>query len=979
MSQSKLRALAIFHDYLDLPDDQQSRMRESLSEHDPELLDALLSLVAASRSPSPLDVPAPEIASRWPVRSAREPASPDSRIGSVLGAWRIDRVVAEGGMGTVYEAHRADGQYEQRVALKCVRARSVSPSLLEAILVERRHLAALNHPGIAVLLDGGVDADAMPWFAMRFVEGVPIDTWCDARKSTVAERIRLVLQACSAIGYAHANGVVHRDIKPSNLLVTEAGQVQLVDFGISSLFSESGQADSPQVAFSRDYTAPEVVSGGAHGVASDMYGVGALLYQLLCASTPTSKSKLWPIMPGPASSEVKPLALMAAEATDEQARDRGERNSAALARRLSGDLSAIAAKAVAARPGDRYSSMHELAEELERYLTHRPVKARRRGFFYRAGKFVGRNPAAVLVSGALILALAGVTCVSVLHRLSAAREAEAAATVSVLFSSTLGNATLAGLGSTPFSSERLLEKTESELRRLPLSQHPVLKARSLASLARSYAVIGNYGRAERIAFEAQRILGDNRDDSGFVAATRLSLLNTKARYPQAAQLAKQWIEDLDGRNDRASRLTRATYMGQLAIAQWGLAEPYVSLRTLGDALREIRSLGPGNDELIAELLIQRSNSNRQLLRYQEAIADTQQAISLALHVNPVLADDAREQLINIQARKGGHIDVNAAEQLYASRRRTLGDRHAKTGMAWIYLGYSQARAGKPVTAQAQSQTGMALIESAYGKEHPVYADALTLSSFVITRHSRNNLQSLREALGIFERTLGPRHESTLSAKHRVAARLADLPSLQPSDFDEIRRLYEDNLRIKLSAKLPTAWEHLYLGRAWLRYGKREDLTKAEALLAESRKDAGLYFSAGDNYPLLSQMSWAELRYLQGHKAWADREFDRIAADNQRKTEFLNAMAFHIAMTFKAAFALENCRQADAEHFIRQAYDRDLQIAGADNFLTKDAKDYQDSLREQGVLRSREESSPLHLTLASTNERARRCPRKQVGK
>ncbi|WP_394537262.1 hypothetical protein PRJ39_13820 [Lysobacter enzymogenes] len=661
------------------------------------------------------------------------------------------------------------------------------------------------------------------------------------------------------------------------------------------------------------------------------------------------------------------------------ARLHGERDPAALARRLAGDLDAIARKAVASRPECRYPSMREFADDLRRWLQLRPVHAQRSGGrfaagLYRACTFLRRHRSAAALAAPLLLALALAAGAWSWQQHRRAEEARAAEAVGQLFASTLGTATLAGLGSAPFSSERLLQHTEAQLRELRLHRHPALYARSLATLARSRAVIGDYDRAQALAEQARQALGETVDESGYVAATRLSLLNTMARYAQAAALARQSLRRPHRREDADER---AALMAQLATAQWGMGEVYPALDTLGAALSQVRALGPAHDELQAQMLIQRSGLRAQLYRYPGADDDARRAIALAEGRNPILADDGRQQLLDVLLTRGGQVDVAIAERLLAGRRRSLGERHPKTGMAWIMLGSAEYAGGRIVSAKARNATGRELILAAYGRDHPAYARALTLQSYIDSRDSRDNLAALREALAIYRRTLGPAHDSTLGAKQRLAARLSDLPHAQQrsGDFAEIVALHRDNLRLKRRANLPTPWEDLYLGRAWMRSGGRAGLARAEPLLRSSRLQAQRYFAREDRYSLLAQDTWASFLYLNGDKARAAGEFARILERQLDRRSYVSVVLVHSALLHRAAYALENCDRRQAGELLERAYAYDLRRMGAANFLTQDARTYLDSLRRRGVLLNQDRSSLLHPALAATNAAARRCPRR----
>ncbi|RDZ27301.1 serine/threonine protein kinase [Lysobacter silvisoli] len=975
--RTKLRALALFDRYTDLGEAARAGMRDSLTHSDPELLTALLALVAAAAAPSPLDTPALETVAR-----REQPAPPadeavcETRIGTRLGPWRIHRAIADGGMGTVYEAYRDDGEYQKRVALKCVRSRLISPALMNAFLAERSHLAALDHPGIADLLDGGIGSDGQPWFAMRYVDGVAVDLWCDTRGAALRARVELLKQACDAVAYAHSRGVLHRDLKPSNLLVADDGRLQLVDFGISAALGPNIAADHPQIALSRAYAAPEVMAGAAYGPTGDIYALGALMYRLLGAGAPAPEWGIWSMLPAMRPKEPDALSANAARATQEQARQRAAADPEDLSRRLSGDLDAIAAKAVAVDPERRYASARALGDDLQRWLDGRAVEARSGERYYRVRRFLRRHRLTMGLVAMLLLALASSLGVMLHQQRRMASEAQASEAVGRLFASTLGNATLSGIGATPFSSRELLGKTEQELNQMPLAEHAELHARSLAALARGYAVVGDYGHAQELAERAQAVLQGQADRDGYVAATQLALLNTHAQHAQAQALARRWIGQLQDRDDPRSRRARSGFEAQLATAQWGQGDPYGALRTIDAALAHIPEHGATTDrELLAELLILRSSFRTLLLRFQQARDDASRAILLADPINPVLADDARERLLLVSFAASSTVDIAVAQRLVDSRHRTLGERHPKTGLAWIYLGQAQLLSGNQVDAQEQTLTGERLIEASYGRDHPTYAYAIiTGSNIRSSNDARDNLAVLRRGLAIYQATLGPTHPQTLQAKYRIAARLGDLaPSLQrPGDFEELIGLFEDNIRIKRAGHLPAPWEELYLGRALTRKGGAANLEAGASWLRVSQENVRRYFAPDDLYGMFTRNSVAESRYLRGDPAGADRDFALIREQLRGKPGFANQVMTHYALLYRAAYAHQTCRRAEAERLLTEAYDTDLGVTGAHSFITRDALAYLEHFRRHGNLHNDDSSSLLYPALAPANAGAERC-------
>ena len=322
-------------------------------------------------------------------RAARMVTQPESRIG----AYQIVREIGHGGMGAVYLGVRADDTYEKQVAIKFVRSGMDSPILRQRFEAERRILARLEHPYIARLLDAGTSSSGQPYFVMEYVEGEPIHQWAERNNLAVRERVKLFLQVCEAVQYAHRNLIVHRDIKPSNILVRLDGTPKLLDFGIAKLLEEetkSSQATAMH-AMTPEYASPEQARGEAISVASDVYSLGAVLYDLLTGGPPLPMKGLSPAETERVlcQSDV-PLPSMRAPI---------------LGRQLRGDLDNIALLALRKSPEERYASVDEFRADLLRYLAGQPVVARQYTFAQRLRKFVARNRRTVTAATAIALSL----------------------------------------------------------------------------------------------------------------------------------------------------------------------------------------------------------------------------------------------------------------------------------------------------------------------------------------------------------------------------------------------------------------------------------------------------------------------------------------------------------------------------------------------------------------------------------------------
>ncbi len=326
--------------------------------------------------------------------------------GSVLGPWRIGSLLGTGGMGEVYAAERADGSYEQRVAIKLLKRGIDTQAVLGRFLRERRILARLAHPNIARLLDAGAAGDGRPYLVMERVDGVPIDRWCEQHALTVQQRLELMCTVCEAVYAAHREQIVHRDLKPSNVLVSDTGEVKLLDFGVSKLAGEEGNDQTQTILgmapLTPDYAAPEQLLGQAVTPATDVYALGLLLYRLLTGTLPHARSSLAAAVTAAGKEErvTRPSLMLRQKRTGTDPKTLHGH-----ARELDGDLDQIVLKALQREPLRRYASAAELADDLRRHLDGRPVLARPDSRWYVARKFVVRNWVTVSAAAAVSLAL----------------------------------------------------------------------------------------------------------------------------------------------------------------------------------------------------------------------------------------------------------------------------------------------------------------------------------------------------------------------------------------------------------------------------------------------------------------------------------------------------------------------------------------------------------------------------------------------
>jgi serine/threonine-protein kinase len=424
--------------------------REDWAELSP-LLDAALDLPAAARPawlaalpPSQAHLaPALEhllsatVAERFseatlPPLTAMATPTPESRAGQVVAGYRLLELLGQGGMGAVWLAERADGTLRRRVALKLLHPALASTAFVERFARERDILAQLEHPAIARLYDAGIAADGQPYLALEYVDGMPIDRHCDRKRLSVEARLQLFLRVLDAVQYAHGHLVVHRDLKPSNILVTPAGEVRLLDFGIAKFL-----ADAPVEAteltraggrmLTLAYASPEQVQGRPVGVASDVYSLGVVLYELLAGRRPyrTRRDSAGALEDAVVAGDL--IAPVEAARAPEVAASRGV-SSRRLRGQLEGDVAAILAQALRTDPQQRYPTCEAFAADVSRHLRGEVVVARRASRLYRTGRFLRRHwlPTSAIAGVVAALAIGGAAA---LWQAELARRNEARATV----------------------------------------------------------------------------------------------------------------------------------------------------------------------------------------------------------------------------------------------------------------------------------------------------------------------------------------------------------------------------------------------------------------------------------------------------------------------------------------------------------------------------------------------------------------------
>ena len=488
-----MRVSAVLDELFDRPEREWPALIEERCSGDAELNRQVLRIASAHRLAAGfLSEPAIALTPSFAEGLDIDDQEGESPPPKTVGPWQILREIGRGGMGVVYLAERTGDQFRQLAAVKLVRPVGGSEELLARFRRERQILASLNHPSIARLLDGGRAEDGSPYLAMEYVEGRPLTLYCRERALGLDERLRLIVKICDAVQHAHARLVVHRDLKPSNILITEAGEPRLLDFGIAKLLAEN-ETDAALTRgglplMTPEYAAPEQLRGEAISTATDVYALGLILYQLLVGR------RAFPDLPTGSRDPNRRL---------EPTRPSLAVKDKSLRRRLAGDLDTIVMMALRDDPARRYASVEALARDIERHLTGLPVSARPDTVVYRARKFVRRHRWGVAVSAtaALVLIAFAVTMAEQARR--TARQRDRAERVSQFLVELFTVSSPFGEGG-KVTAREILDRGAQRIER-ELTAEPEVQGDLMDTMGRVYWQIGVLGKAEQLFTRAVEV------------------------------------------------------------------------------------------------------------------------------------------------------------------------------------------------------------------------------------------------------------------------------------------------------------------------------------------------------------------------------------------------------------------------------------------------------------------------------------------
>jgi eukaryotic-like serine/threonine-protein kinase len=736
------RVESLFHEALAMPPEvDRLEWLEAQCKGDPALFREVLTLLEAHGQQA----------------GAAEPAELPAAPSALFGAYRAVRLLGRGGMSAVYLAERADGQFQQTVALKIMAGYLADREFFRRFETERQFLAALNHHNITRLLDGGISSGGDPFLITEYVDGQTIDRYCEERKLGLEARLGLFLQVCEAVDYAHRNLILHRDLKPANILVNTEGLVKLLDFGTASLIA--GAQKNPTITRLRmmtpRYASPEQLRKERVNIATDVFSLGVVLYELLTGA--------WPF--GDPHSIMRELDRTAgyitakppsATITEEAARARSVSRDQ-LSRVLKGDLSAIVLKALESDPARRYQSVHTLAADLENFLAGRPVAARLQTGLYRTAKFLRRRWLPASAAAVFILGLAAAALIAV-HQAQVARaEALKAQKVNQFLNDMLSSPTAFSFDPQKFTVAKMLEAAEARLEK-NWTGDPRTEATLHQSLGFSDAAILRFDRAKQQlekALPTFQALGDEKE----AARTLYGLAYVAMLEGRSADAVRGFEQVLQ----ESKRLGKDAPPFLIFEAKDRLSVTFSLLmnRRLPEArayLDEAIALG-NRDSSIPRVSLATAMSHRAGMlngeqKFDEAEAMLRNALAIGRQEDPdgVWQADPLYELCVLIARKDRVAAVQIARQRYELLASHLGQDNAQTAIAKIMWVRGRAAIGLPGDAPADVLEAMQVVRKDFPAPSMDRWVALSSSAHVLNHAKRfKEAESLaREMLPIID-------------------------------------------------------------------------------------------------------------------------------------------------------------------------------------------------------------------------------------
>jgi eukaryotic-like serine/threonine-protein kinase len=774
----------IFNAALELPDADREVFVQSNCGADETLFFEVKSLLEAERDAKEF-IEAPAFSA---LNQLMSDTQNPSRVGQIIGAYKLEREIGRGGMGAVYLGSRADAQFKKQVAVKLIKRGLDTDEIIRRFRHERQILATLDHPNITRLIDGGATEDGSPYLVMDYVEGKPLTKYSDERQLSIEERLRLFLQICAAVQYAHQNLIIHRDLKPSNILVTNEGIPKLLDFGIAKLLTAGNggltleKSLTATQAMTPEYASPEQITGKPVTTASDIYSLGVVLYELLTGHRPirlTSRSQeeLSRIITD--TSPQKPSSILQEEEKRRKGEEERKNKTAKISSspllpfsssQLRGDLDNIVLMAMRKEPARRYSSAEQFAGDIKRYLSGLPVIAREDSFSYRASKFVQRNKAGVVAVSGIALSLIGGIIATLRQSRIAARErdaalaeAEKAERINRFLQKMLASADPRRQGKDVKVAE-ILELAAESMER-DFADEPEIIADLQTTIGLTFLSQGKLDLAERhlrLALETRlKLFGREHYETAISFYNYGQLMEDVGDASAAENCFRQAIKTLRRLpgNNHLEISNVLHNLAHVAVLQGKNAE---AVQILSEVLEIRRALLNENHPKVAETLAELGNTFTVLGDTEAAERLQRQALAVMRQHYGDEHPDTALILVNlfaaIQHRKPAEAELLIDEALRI-RRKTLGDTHLDVAWTLYHLSFMKINRGEAVEAERLTREVLNLRGTTLTDENLLVSNVLLILGRSLMAQNRltEAETTLRECLALRQKNLSPEH------------------------------------------------------------------------------------------------------------------------------------------------------------------------------------------------------------------------------
>jgi len=736
----------LMDEWLDLTEERRAEWMAGVESRHPRLVPALRELLAQPRPGFLESLPAIEDTDDGHATSIGVLAA-----GMPAGPYRLERELGRGGMGVVWLAARADASLKRNVALKFPLFPLHDPTFAKRFERERDILARLEDARIARLYDAGVTSHGQPYLALEYVEGEPITMYCDRLALDIRARLKLFVEVLRGVQYAHTNLVVHRDLKPSNIMVTNEGQVRLLDFGIAKLLEE-GEAAETEItrsggrALTPGYASPEQIAGRAITTATDVYSLGVLLYELVTGSRPQPGRGV----SGEAEEQhlsADPVRPSQAASDEAKAKLRGGMTPKGLASTLRGDLDTMILKAIQREPQDRYPTADAFAQDIDRFLSGQPVLARPVSAWYRTRKFVLRNKLAVSAAVTAVLALAGGAGIAMWQKRRADVEAATARAVTDFLQHDLlsqaGSLSQSGPGQRADPDIKIRTALDRASERVGgrFAAQPAVEAAIRQTIGGTYWELGLYAQAERQLTRAvelrKQVLGPAHPDTLASIETLAETYDSEGKYAAAETLLNSLIETERGRRreDSLEAIKARHTLASIAVdGHADLARAEALYTPLIEAERRV--LGEANPTTLATMNNLAAVYSREA-KYAQAEDLYRRLIEAKRRV---LGPDHPSTLSSMNGlgvlyrNQGKYKEAEPVfQQVLEARRRVMGDDHRDTAASMNGLGLLYS------------------IEGRYGEAEPLLTQSVEISSRVLGKDNPDTQSSLNNLAELYRR------------------------------------------------------------------------------------------------------------------------------------------------------------------------------------------------------------------------------------